>query len=74
MVQDRPLVYIVEDDAAIRDELALVLERNGYRAACARAFDAVVDEVRSLAPSLVLLDLTLPGTDGQPPPTSPSSS
>ena len=65
MVQDRPLVYIVEDDAAIRDELALMLERNGYRAACARAFDAVVDEVRSLAPSLVLLDLTLPGTDGQ---------
>ena len=60
-----PLVYIVEDDAPIREELAVMLERNGYRTAAPDTFDSVVDDVERLRPSLVLLDLTLPGTDGQ---------
>ena len=60
-----PLVYIVEDDAPIREELAVMLERNGYRTAAPDTFVSVVDDVERLRPSLVLLDLTLPGTDGQ---------
>ena len=60
-----PLIYIVEDDAAIRTELAQVLERNGFTTASCTAFDAVVDDILAADPDLVLLDLTLPGTDGQ---------
>ena len=60
-----PLIYIVEDDAAIRTELAQVLERNGFTTAACTAFDAVVDDILAADPDLVLLDLTLPGTDGQ---------
>ncbi len=60
-----PLIYIVEDDAAIRTELAQVLERNGFATAACTAFDAVVDDILAADPDLVLLDLTLPGTDGQ---------
>ena len=32
-------IYIVEDDDAIRTELALALERNGYEALACTTFD-----------------------------------
>lgn len=60
-----PLIYIVEDDEPIRTELAQVLARNGYETAWCADFDAVVDDIAAADPDLVLLDLTLPGTDGQ---------
>lgn len=60
-----PLIYVVEDDAPIRGELVQVLERNGFEVACCEAFDRVVEDARAAHPDLVLLDLTLPGTDGQ---------
>ena len=59
------LIYVVEDDAAIRGELMQVLERNGFETACCTSFDHVVDDIVAAKPALVLLDLTLPGTDGQ---------
>ena len=59
------LIYIVEDDAAIRNELAQALERNGFETACCEVFDHAVDDIQAREPDLVLLDLTLPGTDGQ---------
>lgn len=62
---EKPFVYIVEDDAAIAGELARVLEREGFRTAAAERFDRVVPDILATAPDLVLLDLTLPGTDGQ---------
>lgn len=60
-----PVIFVVEDDAAIRDELVRLLERNGYEMRVACRFDRVVDEIRESVPDLVLLDLTLPDTDGQ---------
>ena len=59
------LIYVVEDDAAIRGELVEVLDRNGFEVAAATAFDHVVEDILAAQPALVLLDLTLPGTDGQ---------
>ena len=58
-------IFVVEDDAAIRNELLEVLERNGFETACCLSFDRVVAYVLAADPDLVLLDLTLPGTDGQ---------
>lgn len=62
---EKPFVYIVEDDAAIAGELARALEREGFRTAAAERFDRVVPDILAAASDLVLLDLTLPGTDGQ---------
>lgn len=62
---EKPFVYIVEDDAAIAGELARALECEGFCTAAAERFDRVVPDILAAAPDLVLLDLTLPGTDGQ---------
>ena len=62
---DRSLIYIVEDDPALRGELVRMLEREGFSTAACERFDRVPEGVAAAAADLVLLDLTLPGTDGQ---------
>ncbi len=58
-------IFVVEDDAAIRNEVIEVLERQGFEVTYCLTFDQVAEDVERAAPDLVLLDLTLPGTDGQ---------
>lgn len=57
-------IMIIEDDGAVRDELALILRNEGYDALAVTEFEAVADQVRAAGPDLVLLDLGLPGRDG----------
>lgn len=57
-------VMIVEDDPVIRDELALLLESEGYRALSVTDFTDVPGQIFSKNPDLILLDLGLPGQDG----------
>lgn len=57
-------IMIIEDDPAIRDELALLLGNEGYQAVPVTEFADVPDQVRRAGPDLVLLDLGLPGRDG----------
>ena len=59
------VVYVVEDDAAIRGELVEMLGRNGFETVAPASFDNVVEGILDASPDLVLLDLTLPGPDGQ---------
>ena len=58
-------IYVIEDDEAIRRELAELLGRNGYEAVSCDDFPRAAACALEAAPDLVLLDLTLPGTDGQ---------
>lgn len=58
-------IFVVEDDAPIRNEVIEVLERQGYEASYCLTFDHVAEDILAARPDLVLLDLTLPGTDGQ---------
>ena len=58
-------LLVVEDDARLRDELCVLLERNGYEAAAITDFGDVAAQILAAAPDLVLLDLNLPGVDGQ---------
>lgn len=57
-------IMILEDEAAIRDELLLILRTEGYEALPVTEFDTAVEQVLAAAPDLVLLDLGLPGRDG----------
>ncbi len=57
-------VLVVDDDVAIRETIAVMLEAEGYRVAVA-AHGA--DALRSLAlerPAVILLDLNMPVMDG----------
>jgi DNA-binding response OmpR family regulator len=56
--------YIVEDDIKIREELALLLERNAYQVRAAETFEHIVSDVLGASPDVVLLDLNLPAVDG----------
>lgn len=58
-------IFVVEDDAPIRNEVIEVLERQGFEVSYCLTFDHVVEDILAAQPQLVLLDLTLPGTDGQ---------
>lgn len=57
-------IIIIEDDPAIRDELALLLGNEGYQALPVTEFSGIAEQVQSAGADLVLLDLGLPGRDG----------
>lgn len=57
-------IMIVEDDAGIREELGVLLQKNGYRCELVREFSSTVDQILKAKPHLVLLDLQLPFYDG----------
>ena len=57
-------VLIVEDDRNIADLLRLYLEKEGYKVVIAPDGLKGVEEFRACQPSLVLLDVMLPGMDG----------
>ena len=57
-------VLIVEDDRNIADLLRLYLEKEGYTVVIAPDGMRDVEQFRTVHPSLVLLDVMLPGLDG----------
>lgn len=58
-------LLVVEDDQKIRDELVMLLQRNGYDACALTSFVDVPGQILQSGVDLVLLDLNLPGVDGQ---------
>ena len=57
-------IFIVEDDAVLRDELANLLELNSYEVHCCKDFAHAAKEALAGDFDCVILDLTLPGTNG----------
>jgi DNA-binding response OmpR family regulator len=57
-------IVIVDDDAAIRELASLYLAKEGYDVACAVDGSSAVDTIARERPSLVVLDLMLPGLSG----------
>ena len=55
---------IIEDDWAIRDELALLLKNEGYCSLKVTDFTDITGQARKEKPDLILLDIGLPGQDG----------
>ena len=58
-------ILLVEDDDILRGAMKMVLEWEGYRVACAADGRQALDFLRAGGrPSLILLDVMLPGLDG----------
>lgn len=58
------LIYIVEDDFTIAKALSNELERHDYQVVIANDFQNITQEVQSLNPNLILLDINLPHHNG----------
>ena len=58
-------VFLVEDEPAIRVQLTTLLERSGYLCTAPSEFEHITQQILTSGAHLVLLDLNLPGCDGQ---------
>ncbi|MGB6876790.1 MAG: HD domain-containing phosphohydrolase [Candidatus Acidiferrales bacterium] len=57
-------ILVVDDEAAIRNGLQLLLERQGYVVRTAPDGASALKECASFRPDLILLDVMMPGRDG----------
>ena len=60
----KPLVLVVDDEAAIRDSLRMILEYEGYRVEEAGGGNEALAKVAALAPDALVLDVKMPEMDG----------
>jgi len=63
-MKDQFFVLVVEDNEANQLLARYVLEREGYRVEVAGAADEALEKVDEKLPSLILMDVQLPGRDG----------
>jgi FixJ family two-component response regulator len=59
-----PIVYIVDDDEAARDSVAMLLELHGFRVAAFASARAFLEKAGPEDAGCVLIDLRMPGMDG----------
>lgn len=60
-----PRILIVEDNEKLRKELEIFLNNNGYQAHSLETFDNTIQDILNINPDLILLDINLPGADGE---------
>jgi DNA-binding response OmpR family regulator len=64
MTATAPALLLVEDEDAIGSLVSAYLEQTGYRVAWVRSGEEALAQLDELRPSLVILDIGLPGQDG----------
>lgn len=58
-------ILIVEDDEKLRNELEVFLNKNGYKGESLNSFSNTIEDILNKKADLVLLDINLPGFDGE---------
>ena len=58
------LIYIIEDDDNIREMILYALNTTGFNAIGFSNGENIIEEFKKNTPSLILLDIMLPGIDG----------
>ena len=58
-------ILIVEDDEKLRNEVEIFFSHNGYQAESLKKFDNTIQDIININPDLILLDINLPGADGE---------
>lgn len=61
---DQATIFVVDDDSAVRDSLALLLEMRGYRVASYGSGKSFLDALPPSASGCVLVDVLMPGMGG----------
>jgi PAS domain S-box-containing protein len=63
-VPQPPLVLLCDDETSIRVLVTLSLESQGYRVVAVASGEEVIEQAALLQPSVILLDLLMPGMSG----------
>lgn len=63
-MSNKPMILVVEDDAAVRNLMAVTLDTQGYQYHLARNGSEALLEATTHQPDVMLLDLGLPDMDG----------
>ena len=58
-------ILIVEDDEKLRNEIEIFFSNNGYKVETLKKFDNTIHDIIETKSDLILLDINLPGTDGE---------
>ncbi|MDD3049439.1 MAG: response regulator transcription factor [Bacilli bacterium] len=58
-------ILIVEDDITLRNELQLFLNNNGYVTKVIESFENTLDQLLSISCDLILMDINIPGLNGE---------
>lgn len=59
-----PVIYIVDDEEAVRTSLATLLEIHGFSTQVCRSGDEFLERVDAAKPGCAIIDLKMPGLDG----------
>ena len=61
---DKTVIYVVDDDAAMRDSLAFLLDVNGFMTRVFESGGAFLSEAAGSSPGCVVSDIRMPGMNG----------
>ena len=61
---DKGKVFLLDDDELIVSVLSRTLKKEGYDIYQATESDGIIDKIKSCAPDILLLDISMPGRDG----------
>jgi FixJ family two-component response regulator len=64
MLHMTPIVFVVDDDLSVRESLELLVRHEGWHPETFASAQEFLDHPRSLAPSCLVLDVSLPGLNG----------
>jgi DNA-binding response OmpR family regulator len=57
-------ILLIDDDAAVRESLRLVLEASGHQVRSADSGDSGLDAAGDFHPDIILTDIIMPGCEG----------
>jgi two-component system, LuxR family, response regulator FixJ len=63
-MSDKTIIHVIDDDAAMRDSLAFLLDVNGFHAQVYESADAFLGGIGNEAINCVISDIRMPGMNG----------
>ena len=64
MTTVKPIVFVVDDDAWVRESLETLIQDEGWRSETFATAQKFLDRPRAFTPSCLVLDISLPGLNG----------